>query len=50
VAYGHVKQKYLWGNMPAVDVLALDRNEGNSYDKDLSVLFAGEAALLIVDC
>jgi hypothetical protein len=38
--YGRL-QKYLWGNMPALDVLALDRNEGISYDHDLHVLFAG---------
>ncbi|KIW22047.1 hypothetical protein, variant [Cladophialophora immunda] len=39
VSYGRL-QKYFWGNMPALDVLALDRNEGCSYDRDLHVLFA----------
>ena len=39
--HGH-RQKYLWGNMPALDVLALSRNEGSSYGHDLHVLFAGE--------
>lgn len=42
ISYGHL-QKYFWGNMPAFDVLALDRNEGRSYGRDLPVLFAGEA-------
>ena len=45
VSYGRL-QKYFWGNMPALDVLALDRNEGCSYDHDLHVLFAGEAIQL----
>jgi hypothetical protein len=33
--------KYLWGNMPAIDVLALGDNEGKDYANDLSLLFAG---------
>ncbi|KAF4538213.1 uncharacterized protein LTHEOB_10983 [Lasiodiplodia theobromae] len=32
--------KYLWGNMPAFDVLKLDRNEGANYDRDINLLFA----------
>ncbi|KAF1812296.1 hypothetical protein P152DRAFT_487845 [Eremomyces bilateralis CBS 781.70] len=32
--------KYLWGNVPAIDVLALKNNEGLEYGKDLSLLFA----------
>ena len=44
VSYG--LQKYFWGNMPALDALALDSNEGCSYDHDLHVLFAGEAVQL----
>lgn len=35
--------KYLWGNMPAIDVLALESNEGVQYNKDLDLLFAGKA-------
>lgn len=35
--------KYLWGNMPAIDVLALERNEGLNYSNDLNLLFAGES-------
>lgn len=35
------KQKYLWGNIPAIDVLNLEQNEGASYDKNMNLLFAG---------
>ena len=38
-------KKYLWGNMPAYDVLKLDNNEGLSYKGPLSLLFAGNANL-----
>lgn len=34
--------KYLWGNVPAIDVLQLEKNEGVSYDKNLRLLFAGK--------
>ncbi|KAF7552086.1 hypothetical protein G7046_g7521 [Stylonectria norvegica] len=34
------RRKYLWGNVPALDILNLSRNEGEGYDKDLSLLFA----------
>ncbi|CAH0056152.1 unnamed protein product [Clonostachys solani] len=37
--------KYLWGNVPAIDVLRLDKNEGVSYDKELNVLFAASGDL-----
>jgi hypothetical protein len=33
--------KYLWGNVPALDVLRLAENEGDSYAGDLRILFAG---------
>jgi Domain of unknown function (DUF4470) len=33
--------KYLWGNVPAVDVLRLQDNEGVEFNKDYRVLFAG---------
>jgi hypothetical protein len=33
--------KYLWGNIPAYDVLQLELNEGKSYARDLRILFAG---------
>jgi hypothetical protein len=33
--------KYLWGNIPAYDVLQLESNEGKSYARDLRILFAG---------
>ncbi|KAI0131304.1 hypothetical protein F4814DRAFT_164862 [Daldinia grandis] len=32
--------KHLWGNTPAMDVLQLPQNEGPSYDKNISILFA----------
>ncbi|KAF2230331.1 hypothetical protein EV356DRAFT_345567 [Viridothelium virens] len=31
--------KYLWGNMPAFDVLKLSQNEGPDYHRDLRILF-----------
>ncbi|KAL9095922.1 MAG: hypothetical protein Q9165_001920 [Trypethelium subeluteriae] len=31
--------KYLWGNMPAYDVLKLPQNEGTDYHRDLRILF-----------
>lgn len=34
--------KYLWGNVPAIDVLQLAKNEGDSYDHDVHLLFAGK--------
>ncbi|KFZ20600.1 hypothetical protein V501_00028 [Pseudogymnoascus sp. VKM F-4519 (FW-2642)] len=33
-------EKYLWGNIPAFDVLQLGSNEGNDYGEQLSLLFA----------
>lgn len=33
-------KKFLWGNTPAIDILNLAANEGESYKKDLSLLFA----------
>ena len=39
ISYG--KQKYLWGNVPAVDLLNLQQNEGVDYAEDLRLLFAG---------
>jgi hypothetical protein len=34
-------KKYFWGNMPAFDLLNLKSNEGEAYNGDLSLLFAG---------
>ncbi|KAK8917374.1 Tudor domain-containing protein 1 [Metarhizium anisopliae] len=39
-SFNHHK-KYLWGNMPAFDVLKLEANEGKGYKGDLDLLFAG---------
>jgi hypothetical protein len=35
-------RKYLFGNMPARDVLDLEHNEGGDCCRDLKLLFAGE--------
>lgn len=34
-------RKHLWGNMPAIDIVKLDTNEGFSFSDDINVLFAG---------
>ncbi|KAL9041133.1 MAG: hypothetical protein Q9214_004213 [Letrouitia sp. 1 TL-2023] len=34
------RQKYLWGNVPALDVLNLQQNEGADFSEDLRLLFA----------
>ncbi|KAK1753835.1 hypothetical protein QBC47DRAFT_303201 [Echria macrotheca] len=38
-------EKYLWGNVPAIDVLRLPENEGNAYPDDISLLFAASGDL-----
>ncbi|ROT36821.1 hypothetical protein SODALDRAFT_298432 [Sodiomyces alkalinus F11] len=38
-------KKYLWGNMPAFDVLNLESNEGVDYDGQLNLLFAASGDL-----
>ncbi|KAH0421179.1 hypothetical protein CcaCcLH18_13597 [Colletotrichum camelliae] len=43
VAYGG--GKYLWGNVPAFDVLQLGANEGVSYNEQLRLLFAASGDL-----
>ncbi|KAK1490750.1 hypothetical protein CCUS01_14345 [Colletotrichum cuscutae] len=43
VTYG--AGKYLWGNVPAFDVLRLGANEGVSYDEQLRLLFAASGDL-----
>lgn len=40
----HGRQNYLWGNVPAPDLLNLPQNEGVDLAGDLRLLFAG------VDC
>ncbi|KAI1359481.1 hypothetical protein F5Y08DRAFT_349648 [Xylaria arbuscula] len=37
--------KYLWGNVPAVDVVQLGQNEGTNYQKPISLLFAASGDL-----
>ncbi|KAI0410710.1 hypothetical protein F5X98DRAFT_368641 [Xylaria grammica] len=38
-------KKYLWGNVPAYDVLHLHSNEGDHYDGHISLLFAASGDL-----
>jgi hypothetical protein len=33
--------KYLWGNMPSIDVVRLGDNEGETHEQELKILFAG---------
>lgn len=41
-------RKYLWGNMPALDVLNCAQNEGGGLPKDLRLLFAGKYSELVL--
>jgi hypothetical protein len=34
---------YLWGNVPAIDILRLPDNEGAGYSDDIELLFAGQS-------
>ena len=34
-------QKYLWGNVPALDLLNIKQNEGSEFTGDIRLLFAG---------
>jgi hypothetical protein len=36
--------KYLWGNMPSIDVVRLGDNEGETHEQELKILFAGTRA------
>ncbi|KAL3470286.1 hypothetical protein BJX99DRAFT_264344 [Aspergillus californicus] len=42
---GFVHKRYLWGNVPALDVLKLSENEGREYGEDLSLMFAASGDL-----
>lgn len=50
----HGGEKYLWGNVPALDVLNLERNEADKLPKKLHLLFAGglqrRSLIFIADC
>ncbi|KUI70772.1 Histone-lysine N-methyltransferase SMYD3 [Cytospora mali] len=39
------RAKFLWGNMPALDILKLQENEGVAYNKPLNLLFAASGDL-----
>jgi len=38
--------KYLWGNMPAIDIVRLANHEGETFLGPLNLLFAGKRASL----
>lgn len=42
---GYKGKKYFYGNVPALDIIHLEGNEGKSYDQDMNVLFAGKIFL-----
>ncbi len=35
------RSKYYFGNVPAIDIVQLEANEGATYDRELNILFAG---------
>ena len=41
--FGHLN--YLWGNIPAFDVLHIEKNEGCGYTKDIDMCFAGKLSM-----
>ena len=34
--------QYIWGNMPALDMLHVEKNKGPNKDRDYSLLFTGK--------
>ena len=42
----HGRQKYLWANVPALDIIKLQQNEGVNFAGDLRLLFAGKNYLI----
>lgn len=36
------RSKFLWGNVPALDIINLEANEGKAYNKHMNLLFAGK--------
>lgn len=38
----HGRKKYLWGNVPAIDILQSRQNEGNTLPEMFNLLFAGK--------
>ena len=42
----HGRQKYLWGNVPALDLIKFHQNEGANFGGDLRLLLAGEVYLI----
>lgn len=44
IPYG--RQKYLWGNIPALDVLNINHNEAADNTADHHLLFAGTLSVL----
>lgn len=44
--FGHLN--YLWGNIPAIDVLNVERNEGLQYGEDINLCFAGKSEKIML--
>ena len=42
----HGRNKYLWGKVPALDIVKLEQNEGVNFAGNLRLLFAGEDHLI----
>lgn len=42
--------KFLWGNVPALDIIKLDENEGGTYNKHMNLLFAGKHGCSSTSC
>jgi hypothetical protein len=43
----HGQRKYLWGNVPAVDILNVEQNERANISSILHLLFAGKPHLFV---
>ena len=39
---------YLWGNIAAIDILNIARNEGSAYSKDIDLCFAGKPIAKVI--
>lgn len=39
----HGRKKYLWGNVPAIDMVQSSKNEGKEFPEQFNLLFAGKS-------
>lgn len=44
--FGGEEQKYVWGNVPALNVINSSQNEGDTLPEDLRLLFPGKRTYL----